>query len=89
MLITPTTAVRECLWLVMPSPYSSSIIEFTIHDDINIDCQQNAIYVYDGIPDFVYSKESHHSSLLGVFCSKLQPYPTTVESKSGNFIYIY
>ncbi|XP_067001504.2 multiple epidermal growth factor-like domains protein 8 [Anabrus simplex] len=83
---------RECLWIV--SPYdmqnksltqesTSSLIQFTIHDDININCEENSVYVYDGLPDFVSSNTGHQSHVLGIFCSMDTQYPATVEAKSG------
>jgi hypothetical protein len=60
-----------------------STIQFTIHEDINISCQENSVYVYDGLPDFVSATNSHQSHVLGVFCSVDTTYPVTVEAKSG------
>lgn len=60
-----------------------SIIQFTIHDDINVSCQENNVYVYDGLPDFVSSANGHQNHVLGVFCSMDTKYPATVEAKSG------
>uniref|UniRef100_A0A0C9R7G4 Megf8_0 protein n=1 Tax=Fopius arisanus TaxID=64838 RepID=A0A0C9R7G4_9HYME len=86
---------RECLWIVSPKsgfssanpPTSSlttqSVIQFSIHDDINVSCQENSVYVYDGLPDFVSSTSSHQSQLLGVYCTESTDYPVTVEAKSG------
>jgi hypothetical protein len=61
-----------------------SSVQFTIHEDINISCQENSVYVYDGLPDFVSATNSHQSHVLGVFCSVDSKYPVTVEAKSGN-----
>ncbi|XP_015121638.1 multiple epidermal growth factor-like domains protein 8 [Diachasma alloeum] len=85
---------RECLWIVSPksglssanapaSTVTQSVIQFTIHDDINVSCQENSVYVYDGLPDFVSSTSSHQSQLLGVYCTESTDYPVTVEAKSG------
>ncbi|GFG35976.1 hypothetical protein Cfor_03559, partial [Coptotermes formosanus] len=80
---------RECLWIVTPyDMHNKSIphdctIQFTIHEDINVSCQENSVYVYDGLPDFVSATNSHQSHVLGVFCSVDTKYPVTVEAKSG------
>ena len=64
------------------------MIQFTIHNDINVSCQENSIYVYDGLPAFVSSSNSHQSQLLGVYCTESTNYPVTVEAKSG-FLTVY
>ncbi|XP_046588912.1 multiple epidermal growth factor-like domains protein 8 isoform X1 [Neodiprion lecontei] len=83
---------RECLWIVSPAsglspdtmtPSIQSVIQFTLHDDIDISCQENSVYVYDGLPDFVSTTTSHQSQLLGVYCTESTNYPVTVEAKSG------
>lgn len=83
---------RECLWIVSPklvlspdtmTPSVQSVIQFTIHEDINVSCQENGVYVYDGLPEFVSSTTSHQSQLLGVYCTESTNYPITVEAKSG------
>ncbi|XP_023245420.1 multiple epidermal growth factor-like domains protein 8 [Copidosoma floridanum] len=83
---------RECLWIVSPekglssdtmTPSIQSVIQFTIHDDINVSCQENSVYVYDGLPAFVSTTTSHQSQLLGVYCTESTDYPVTVEAKSG------
>ncbi|KYM76277.1 Multiple epidermal growth factor-like domains protein 8 [Atta colombica] len=83
---------RECLWIVGPEtelsldatiPTIQSVIQFTIHDDINVSCQENSVYVYDGLPEFVSSTGGHQSQLLGVYCTESTNYPVTVEAKSG------
>lgn len=83
---------RECLWIVSPetnlssdatTPAIQSVIQFTIHDDINVSCQENSVYVYDGLPEFVSSTGGHQSQLLGVYCTESTDYPVTVEARSG------
>ncbi|XP_023314938.1 multiple epidermal growth factor-like domains protein 8 isoform X2 [Trichogramma pretiosum] len=84
---------RECLWIVTPKTDLSSksmtpsapqsVIQFTIHDDINVSCQENSVYVYDGLPGFVSSSNGHQSQLIGVYCTESTDYPVTVEAKSG------
>ena len=66
--------------------FCCSIVQFTIHEDVNISCQENSVYVYDGLPDFVSSTNSHQSHVLGVFCSVDTKYPVTVEAKSGELV---
>lgn len=83
---------RECLWIISPetdlsldatTPAVQSVIQFTLHDDINVSCQENSVYVYDGLPEFVSSTDGHQSQLLGVYCTESTNYPLTVEAKSG------
>lgn len=88
-----TIPIHECLWIVSPfdvqnksvTPHTSqsSVVQFTIHDDINVSCQENSIYVYDGLPDFMSPSGNHQNHVLGVFCSADTEYPVTVEAKSG------
>lgn len=87
------TPTRECLWIITSDdedlssnlmiPTVPSVIQFTINDDINVSCQENGVYVYDGLPDFISSTSSHQSQLLGVYCSESTDYPISVEAKSG------
>lgn len=80
---------RECLWIVSPfhmdnrSDNPSSIIQLTVHEDIRVPCEENSVYVYDGLPDFVSSTPTHQSHVLGVFCSQDSSFPVTVEASSG------
>ncbi|KAF7989739.1 hypothetical protein HCN44_008413 [Aphidius gifuensis] len=86
---------KECLWIIISSkednlttnlimpPAVPSVIQFSIHKDINVSCQENSVYVYDGLPNFVSSINNYQSQLLGVYCSDSTDYPITVEAKSG------
>ena len=60
------------------------IIQLTIHSDINVPCQENSLYVYDGQIDLSSNVAIHQSHVLGVFCSQDTTYPVTVEATSGN-----
>lgn len=89
--------VRDCLWILAPNgvtqktgsrtsftPSTGSIIQLRIPADINITCENNAVYVYDALPDVVLSSASHHSHALGTFCRRGDSIPSVVESKTGN-----
>lgn len=81
-----SSLTRECLWIINSQnarTHAIGIIQFTIHNDINVDCQKNSVYVYDGLPDFVSSTKGYQSEMLGVYCSDSANYPVTVEANSG------
>lgn len=59
-----------------------SVIQLSIDSDINIDCQDNSVFVFDGLPDLV-SSTSHQNHALGTFCQRDDAGPLTVETKSG------
>ena len=51
-------------------------------NDLNVTCGENAVYVYDGLPEL--TDMSNQNALSAVFCNE-EALPTTiVESKTGN-----
>lgn len=78
---------RECLWIISPQTTSGvslndSLIQLEIErEDMNVSCGENAVYVYDGLPDL--TGVSQQKQLMSVFCSE-DTYPWTVESRSGH-----
>lgn len=103
---TNDAAPQSCLWILSVfddfdaelvitrktrSIRSSERIRLTVDRDINIPCNENAVYVYDGFPEFMVSKSSPQWSmgnLLGRFCDASSFQDMTVEAVSG-FMTIY
>ncbi|XP_034236737.1 multiple epidermal growth factor-like domains protein 8 [Thrips palmi] len=79
----------ECLWIISPfhmnnrSDNPPSIIQLTVHEDIRIPCDENSVYIYDGLPDFVSTNPTHQSHVLGMFCGDDSVYPYIVEATTG------
>lgn len=77
----------ECLWIVNPHTANGSILTETLIQldisaiDLNVTCGENAVYVYDGLPDLIGNTQQ--SQLLAVFCSE-ETTPWTVEARSGH-----
>ncbi|EDS32341.1 laminin subunit gamma-3 [Culex quinquefasciatus] len=86
------TEARECLWII--SPYvkhgvelKNAIIQFEIEpQDMNVTCGQNAIYVYDGLPDL--TGVTLQKQLLAVFCNENKS-PWITEARSGHLTVHY
>lgn len=82
----------ECLWIVSPHTPSGtvlndSLIQLEIEEfDLNVPCGENAIYVYDGLPDLIGNTQQRQ--LLAVFCSE-DTKPFTVEARSGHLTVHY
>lgn len=82
----------ECLWIVSPhmangSILHESLIQFEVGArDLNVRCGDNAVYVYDGLPDLIGN--TPQSQLLGVFCSA-DTNPRVVEARSGHLTVHY
>lgn len=78
--------VKECLWIISPGNISkSALIQLTINSSrLNVSCGDNAVYVYDGLPDLGGAQQSQ---LIGVFCNDASP--TTVEARSGHLTVHY
>lgn len=58
-----------------------SAIQLTVGGDINIRCQDNSVFVFDGLPDLISSNYQNHA--LGTFCQRDDKQSLTVETKSG------
>lgn len=74
---------RECLWIINPVvDFGSAIIQLQINaSQLNISCGENAVYVYDGLPELV--DMGSQSALSAVFCTE-EALPTAiVESRIG------
>lgn len=78
---------RECLWIISPHTSTGSVltdnfIQFQIQNDasFNVSCNENAVYVYDGLPDLIGNNQQRQ--LLSVFCSEDTKY-WMVEARSG------
>ncbi|XP_059823923.1 multiple epidermal growth factor-like domains protein 8 [Hypanus sabinus] len=93
-----STGLAYCLWVLTTSdsPVSCSdlqlgtcpIISLTISPDIRIQCGQNYVYVFDGIPRFLTDSQPESAiysdpRLIGAFCGNGWDQPITVEALSG------
>uniref|UniRef100_A0A1B0CSP3 Multiple epidermal growth factor-like protein 8 n=2 Tax=Lutzomyia longipalpis TaxID=7200 RepID=A0A1B0CSP3_LUTLO len=83
---------RECLWIIRPrtpggSLLNTSLIQLHINrDDLNVSCVDNAVYVYDGLPDL--TGNTQQSQLLAVFCNQ-DSTAMTVEAHTGHLTVYY
>lgn len=76
----------SCLYVNL---FFSSVIQLNIDRDINVKCQDNSVFVYDGLPDLVTSPSSHQSHALASFCQRDDESPLTVETKSGTLTVLF
>ncbi|GIY78358.1 hypothetical protein CDAR_179641 [Caerostris darwini] len=84
---------QDCLWLLTihsvldmqsllgPMQSTGTYLQLVIHNDINIPCPHNHVYVYDGLPNFVAS--GHPNILLGAFCGTNMSQPIIATASSG------
>ncbi|KAG1714971.1 Multiple epidermal growth factor-like domains protein 8 [Nymphon striatum] len=98
---------KSCLWILSVfdnfdtenlvisrksrSVRSTESIRLTINGDINVPCDENGVYVYDGFPDFMINQSSHQrymGKLLGRFCERSNLQDIIVEAMSG-FMTVY
>ncbi|XP_058056317.1 multiple epidermal growth factor-like domains protein 8 [Anopheles bellator] len=83
---------RECLWIVSPAArhgaeLRSAIIQIEIEADrMNVTCGENAVYVYDGLPDL--TGVAQQKQLIAVFCSE-QRGSWITEARSGHLTVHY
>lgn len=83
---------RECLWIISPHSQSGvllsdALIQFKIEkNDLNVTCGENAVYVYDGLPDL--TGNTQQSQLLAVFCTQ-DGTPKMIEARSGHITVHY
>lgn len=84
---------KECLWIISPHTITGmalpdTMIQLNIQNDasFNVSCGENAIYVYDGLPDLIGNTQQ--SQLLSVFCSEDTKY-WAVEARSGHLTVHY
>lgn len=85
--------IRECLWIVSPhassgTQFIDNFIQFEIIRDssFNVSCNENAVYVYDGLPDLI--GHTQQRQLLSVFCTEDTKY-YMVEARSGHLTVHY
>ncbi|XP_001814936.2 multiple epidermal growth factor-like domains protein 8 [Tribolium castaneum] len=80
---------RECLWIIKPDvDYGTPIIQLQINSSqLNVTCGENAVYVYDGLPELV--DMGSQSALSAVFCTEEALPVSTVESRTGQLTVHY
>lgn len=77
---------RECLWIIKPDvDFGTAIIQLQINSSqLNVTCGENAVYVYDGLPELV--EMGSQSALTAVFCTEEALPTAVVESRTGKFV---
>nr|XP_023015346.1 multiple epidermal growth factor-like domains protein 8 [Leptinotarsa decemlineata] len=83
------TPARECLWIIKPYINSgSAIIQLEVKSSqLNVSCGENAVYVYDGLPELV--DMGSQSALSAVFCTEEALPINVVESRTGQLTVHY
>uniref|UniRef100_A0A6P7FBW0 Multiple epidermal growth factor-like domains protein 8 n=1 Tax=Diabrotica virgifera virgifera TaxID=50390 RepID=A0A6P7FBW0_DIAVI len=83
------TPTRECLWIIKPDTnIGTPIIQLQINSSqLNISCGENAVYVFDGLPELV--DMGSQSPLSAVFCTEEALALGTVESRTGQLTVHY
>lgn len=78
---------RECLWIIQPSlSPGSTLIQLEIDAaDLNVTCGDNAVYVYDALPELV--DMGSQSALSAVVCNEEALPKTVVDSVTGNYTF--
>lgn len=76
---------QECIWIIspnIPDKIGNYIIRMQIlREETNVSCARNAIYIYDGIPDF--NSSTQHKQLISVYCDEDESHLGEIEAKSG------
>lgn len=79
---------KECLWIISADDIDDAIIQFTINSStFDVPCDENAVYVYDGLGGVPDLSNTQQSQLLGVFCNGASS--GVVEARSGNLTVHY
>ncbi|XP_055375614.1 multiple epidermal growth factor-like domains protein 8 isoform X2 [Condylostylus longicornis] len=80
--------IDECLWLITPKKIKEEpVIQIDIEwENLNVKCDNNAIYIYDSLPDL--SGNIQQGQLISIVCS---PYsaPVRIETKSKHVSVYY
>ncbi|KAL4708142.1 hypothetical protein ACJJTC_009921 [Scirpophaga incertulas] len=78
----------ECMWIISTSDVKDAIIQFTINtSNSDVPCDENAVYIYDGLGGVPDMSNNQQSQLLGVYCNGA--YSGVVEARSGNLTVHY
>lgn len=78
---------KECLWIISAEDIKDATIQFSINSErFNVPCDENAVYVYDGLGGVPDISNNQQSQLLGVFCTGASG---VVEARSGNLTVHY
>ncbi|KAI4465589.1 netrin/laminin-related [Holotrichia oblita] len=74
---------KECLWIINPTVDDGTpIIQLQMNaTDLNVTCGENAVYVYDDLPEL--ADMGSQNALSAVFCSQEALSTTVVESRTG------
>ncbi|CAH2066767.1 unnamed protein product, partial [Iphiclides podalirius] len=79
---------KECLWIISASNIKDATIQFSINSShFDVPCDENAVYVYDGLGGVPDLSNNQQSQLLGVFCNGASS--GVVEARSGNLTVHY
>ncbi|KAJ2953641.1 hypothetical protein O0L34_g1253 [Tuta absoluta] len=78
---------KECLWIISAEEIKDATIQFSINSaHFDVPCDENAVYVYDGLGGVPDLSNNQQSQLLGVFCNGASG---VVEARSGNLTVHY
>ncbi|XP_049864899.1 multiple epidermal growth factor-like domains protein 8 [Pectinophora gossypiella] len=78
---------KECLWIISAEDIKDATIQFSINSaHFDVPCDENAVYVYDGLGGVPDISNNQQSQLLGVFCNGASG---VVEARSGNLTVHY
>ncbi|KPI93788.1 Multiple epidermal growth factor-like domains protein 8 [Papilio xuthus] len=79
---------KECLWIISASNIKDATIQFRINSShFDVPCDENAVYVYDGLGGVPDLNNNQQSQLLGVFSNGASS--GVVEARSGNLTVHY
>lgn len=79
---------KECLWILkLNESLEGSLIHLQVEErDMNVSCYNNAIYIYNSIPDF--SRSLADKKLLSVVC-RGSNFPRVIEESKSGQITVY
>nr|KAG5710511.1 hypothetical protein BaRGS_013157 [Batillaria attramentaria] len=86
------SAHAHCLWILTVFPkvddnyhagFVTQIISFTVEGTMEVECGRDTVYVYDGIPAFIYGSKESSARPLGSICGINPGRDITVHAYSG------
>ncbi|GFS15989.1 multiple epidermal growth factor-like domains protein 8 [Elysia marginata] len=80
--------MTHCLWIISPTDDVLGAVRdqspvYSITVTGKVPCGESAVYVYDGIPEFISGTENQESRELGAFCGQTKRQSMTVYATSG------
>ncbi|CAL4062050.1 unnamed protein product, partial [Meganyctiphanes norvegica] len=88
-----------CMWIITPysvleppPPQHEGLYPIQVEvTDMNIDCSEGVLYIYDGVPSFVSTSIAwgRYNHILGSLCQDQAVYPLTLQATSGFMTIFY